>query len=218
MCWRRKLRAAAHCARSLLLASVKGDLIQTLSWDSTKGAIIHPLTTANNIKVETQYNASGNVTLTKDAKDIQTKFTYDSINNQPDLYPTKIERAYNYADLKRTTEKTYDFSTGLETMVTDADYDDFGRPTLVVAAAGIANVETRTATVYSDVARRVIVRADMEAAGDGKLVTIQHYDPLERIRLSRHLEKDWNILYATSTARALPRTLHTVIKQGAIHS
>src|SRR5205085_11667491 len=48
--------------------------------------------------------------------------------------------------------------------------------------------ETRTSTEYSDVNRRVIVRSDLNSVGDGKLVSIQHYDQLGRIRLARQLE------------------------------
>src|SRR6185369_3426485 len=35
---------------------------------------------------------------------------------------------------------------------------------------------------------RVITRADLSTAGDGKLVSIQHYDQLGRVRLTRELE------------------------------
>jgi hypothetical protein len=94
-----------------------------------------------------------------------------------------------------TTPSQYDFWSGLATLTTDADngvstsmtYDVFGRPTLVVAAAG-KQEETRTATVYSDSARRVVVRSDLNAASDGKLVSVQHYDQLGRVRLTRRLE------------------------------
>ncbi len=81
------------------------------------------------------------------------------------------------------------------TRVTDVDngvsslttYDVFGRPVLSRAAEN-KDEETQTATEYSDVNRRVIVRADLNTVGDGKLVTIQHYDQLGRIRLTRQLE------------------------------
>src|SRR5678816_90755 len=43
-------------------------------------------------------------------------------------------------------------------------------------------------TEYSDVNRRVIVRSDLNTVGDGKLVSIQHYDQLGRVRLVRQLE------------------------------
>jgi RHS repeat-associated protein len=176
-------------------ATTTGNLITALSWDSIKNPITRPLTTDNAIKTETQYSASGNVTLTKDGKDIETKFTYGSVGGFSDLYPTRIEKAFNYTSLKLTTDRAYDFSTGLETIVTDVDnnvstvtsYDDFGRPTLVEAANGLA-VETQTATTYSDAGRYVIVQSDLSATGDKKLVSIKHYDQLGRIRLSRTLE------------------------------
>ena len=49
-------------------------------------------------------------------------------------------------------------------------------------------IERQTATEYSDTQRRVIVRADLNTTGDGKLITVQHYDQLGRIRLTRRLE------------------------------
>src|SRR5438270_3220124 len=79
--------------------------------------------------------------------------------------------------------------------MTDADnnvsasttYDVFGRPTLVQAAKDKPE-ETRTSTEYSDANRRVIVCSDLNSIGDAKLVSIQHYDQLGRIRLARQLE------------------------------
>jgi RHS repeat-associated protein len=97
--------------------------------------------------------------------------------------------------MRRTETLDYDFSTGLVTKVTDADnavststiYDAFGRPTLVRAAEGKPE-ESRTSVEYSDVARRVITRSDLNTLGDEKLVSIQHYDQLGRVRLTRQLE------------------------------
>jgi YD repeat-containing protein len=77
-----------------------------------------------------------------------------------------------------------DADNGVKTTMT---YDDFGRPTLVKAAEGKLE-ETQTETVYNDAARYVIVRADLNAKADKKLVSIQHYDQLGRVRLSRTLE------------------------------
>ena len=93
---------------------------------------------------------------------------------------------------ERTETREYDFYTGLATQVTDVDnnvstatsYDVFGRPTLVRAAKDKPE-ETRARTEYDDTLRRVIVRSDLNAVGDEKLVTIQHYDQLGRIRLAR---------------------------------
>jgi RHS repeat-associated protein len=171
--------------------TIKGNLIETKIWDSNKAGL--PLTTtpaANYILITSDYDTYGNVKNTYDGKGYQTKFTYDSNN----LYPTKIEKAYGKA-VQLTTDKVYDFYTGLETEVKDVDndvrttmaYDDFGRPKLVKAAEG-KDEETQTETTYSDAARRVIVKSDLQVAGDKKLVSITHYDPLGRVRLSRSLE------------------------------
>ena len=175
-------------------AATTGNLTQQKQWDSTKGAYSNPLTSGNSISTSTQYNQYGSPTLTTDARGTQTQIVYGSIGGFTDLYPTQLKTAYQTA-VQRTETREYDFTTGAVTRVTDVDnnvatattYDVFGRPTLVKAAEGKTE-ETRTATEYSDVNRRVIVRADLSSLGDGKLVTIQHYDQLGRIRLARQLE------------------------------
>jgi hypothetical protein len=137
--------------------------------------------------------ATGKLISTTDARGTQTVLTYGSVGGF-DIYPTQIQTAYG-TSVQRTETRVYDFYTGLVTRVTDVDnnvstftdYDPFGRPTLVKAAEGKPE-ETRTVTIYSDVDRRVIVKADMNTLGDGKLVSIQHYDQLGRVRLSRQLE------------------------------
>lgn len=174
--------------------STTGNLTQQKNWDSTKAAYSVPLTGANSISASTQYDQFGNPTLTTDARGVQTRFVYSSVGGFTNLYPTQIQTAYQTA-VQRTETREYDFSSGVVTRMTDVDnnvaiatsYDLFGRPTLVKAAEGKPE-ETRTATEYSDVNRRVIVRSDQVTLGDGKLVAIQHYDQLGRIRLTRQLE------------------------------
>lgn len=125
---------------------------------------------------------------------MQTQLVYGSVGGFTDLYPTQVKTAYQ-TEVQRTETREYDFSTSAVTRVTDVDnslatattYDVFGRPTLVKAAEG-KSVETRTTTEYSDINRRVILRSDLNTLGDGKLISIQHYDQLGRIRLSRQLE------------------------------
>jgi RHS repeat-associated protein len=171
-----------------------GNVTQQKTWDSTKGAYSNPLTGSNSISTSTQYNSSGGPTLTTDARGVQTQIVYGSVGGFTDLYPTQVKTAYQTA-VERTETREYDFYTGVVTRVTDVDnnvatattYDVFGRPTLVKAAEG-KTAETRTATEYSDVNRRVIVRSDLNTLGDGKLVSIRHFDQLGRIRLSRQLE------------------------------
>ena len=174
--------------------STTGNLTQQKNWDSTKGAYSNPLTGSNSISTSTQYDVYGNPTLTTDARSVQTRIIYGSVGGFTDLYPTQVQTAYQAA-VQRTETREYDFTSGVVTRVTDIDnnvatatsYDVFGRPTLVKAAEG-KTVETRTATEYSDVNRRVIVRSDQVSVDDGKLVTVQHYDQLGRIRLARQLE------------------------------
>jgi RHS repeat-associated protein len=174
--------------------STTGNLTQQKHWDSTKGGYSNPLTGSNSISTSIQYDQYGNPTVTTDARGVQSRFVYGSVSGFTDLYPTQVQTAYQTA-VQRTETREYDFLTGVVTRVTDVDnnvaaatsYDVFGRPTLVKAAEGKAQ-EIRTATEYSDVNRRVIVRSDQITLGDGKLVSIQHYDQLGRIRLARQLE------------------------------
>jgi RHS repeat-associated protein len=174
-------------------ATTTGNLTQQKSWDSTKGGYSNPLG-GNSISVSTQYNQYGGPILTTDSRGNQTQVIYGSVAGNTDLYPTQIKTAYQ-TSLQRTEQREYDFTTGLVTRATDADnnvssstvYDAFGRPTLVRAAENKPE-ETRTATEYSDVNRRVIVRSDLNTVGDAKLVSIQHYDRLGRVRLTRQLE------------------------------
>jgi RHS repeat-associated protein len=175
-------------------AGTTGNMTQQRSWDSTKGAYSNPLSGANSIFISSVYDSYGNTTLKTDARGYQTQFVYGTIGGFTDLYPTQIKTAYQ-TSVQRTETREYDFSTGLVTRTTDVDnnvststtYDIFSRPTLVKAAEGKPE-ETRTKTIYSDVDRRVIVKSDFSALGDEKLVSIQHYDQLGRVRLSRQLE------------------------------
>ena len=171
----------------------RGNLTERRSWDSTKGGYSNPLGTGNSVSSFQQYGAYGNPTLATDAKGNQTLLIYGSVNGYTDLYPTETRSAYQ-TTLELVTTQAFDFNTGLVTQATDPNgvatetgYDAFGRPTLVKAAVGRAE-ETRVQTEYSDVNRRVIVRRDLSSVGDGKLVSIQHYDQLGRVRLTRQLE------------------------------
>ena len=175
-------------------ATTTGNLIQQTSWDSTKGGITRPLTTSTSISVSHQYDGYGNLTLTTDAGGTQAQFAYGAVNGITDLYATQTTVALG-TPVQRITTQDYDFYTGLATTQTDVDnsvttsmtYDAFGRLTLTQEAHA-STIERRTATEYSDLARRVIVRSDLSATGDGKLVRIEHYDQLGRIRVSRQLE------------------------------
>jgi RHS repeat-associated protein len=176
-------------------ALTTGNLIEQKSWDSIKGAITRPLTTANSISVTHQYDSYGNRTWSTDANGVQTQFIYDPINGHENLYVTQTKVAVN-TPVQQWTMESYDFHTGLVTQSSDMDnnvttrttYDVFERPTLVEEADGIAGVEKQTATEYSDTEKRVIVRSDLNTTGDGKLIAIQHYDQLGRICLTRRLE------------------------------
>ena len=188
------------------LTPLKGNLTETRVWDLTKQATLqspdaygYRLDTENSLITTSTYDDFGNTTSTTDVKGVQTTITYGAVNGPngavSNLYPTKTETASNYTALKRTSTASYDFYTGLVTLATDVDnnistgtdYDDLGRPIKVKAAVGTVH-EAWTQTFYDNIARRVIVKSDIETKGDGRKVAIQHFDRLGRIRLSRTLE------------------------------
>jgi len=175
--------------------STTGNLTLERKWDSTKGGISQPLVAGNSISVTHQYDPYGNRTHTTDANNVTTLFVYGPIDGHENLYVTDTKVAVD-TPVQQWTTQSYDFNTGLVTQSTDANnnvttrttYDVFGRPTLAQEAYGITGVEKQTATEYSDTERRVIVRSDLNTTGDGKLISIQHYDQLERVCLTRRLE------------------------------
>ncbi|HEX6047306.1 MAG TPA: hypothetical protein VFZ22_22645, partial [Pyrinomonadaceae bacterium] len=174
--------------------SAPANVTELRTWDSTKGAYTNPLTLSNWLLTTTAYNQYGMPTLTTDPRGLKTLVTYGPIGTVSDLYPTEVKTAHETAQV-RTQRSEYDLGTGLVTRVTDVDnnvststsFDALGRPLLVTAAEGKPE-ETRTTYEYSDTQRRVITRADLNTTGDGKLVSIQHYDQLGRVRLNRQLE------------------------------
>jgi len=175
-------------------SATTGNLIQVKTWDSTKGTYSNPLSSGNSISVSHQFDAYGNPTLSTDARGFQTQISYGPVGGFSNLYPTQIKSAYQ-TTVQRTENREYDFSTGVTTRVTDVDnsvststtHDVFGRPTLVRAAENKTE-ETRVTTEYSSSNRRVIVRSDLNTMDDARIVSIQHYDQLGRLRLSRQLE------------------------------
>jgi RHS repeat-associated protein len=181
--------------------STTANTTEQRSWDSYKGGVSRPLTRPlgfggadNYVSTSQQYDANGNPILSTDANGNQTQITYGAVNGFTGLYPTLTEAAFGTTK-KRTTSAEYDFNTGAVTRTTDVDngvststaYDVFGRPTLIKTAEGKPE-EAQTVTAYSDVDRRVIVRSDLNTPGDGKLVAVEHYDQLGRVRLRRTLE------------------------------
>lgn len=195
-----------------------GNLIKKTSWDSTKGSYSNPLISSNSISVQTQYNSYGSPILMTDAVGNQTQLVYGNIAGFTDLYPTQVKTAFGTA-VQRTQNRDYDFYLGQVTSITDVDnqlvssatYDVFGRPLQIRAGQDMKDVlvgtgfspdETLTVTEYSDIDRRVIVRSDLNTRGDGKLVSIQHYDQLGRVRLTRQLE-DASTQSATDEAQGI---------------
>ena len=174
--------------------STTGNLIESKTWDSSKGAYSNPLNAGNSVSTSTQYNQYGMPVLTTDIKGVQTQITYEQVGSVTDLYPTMVKTAFGLPE-QRTATTNYDFQTGLVTSTTDVDfgltnetiYDPIGRPLISKAAINTPH-EIWTQTEYNDTLRRVIVKSDLFAKGDGKKVGIQHFDQLGRVRLSRTLE------------------------------
>lgn len=179
-----------------------GNPTKIITYDSHKNGTYHlptsPLTSTNSITTSTAYDQYGNPTLITGANNNQTQITYGAVNGYTGLYPTQTISAYG-TSIAQTATAEYDFYTGLvkratvlgnnanENVTTETEYDPLGRQKKVKTAVSTPN-EVWTATEYDNVNRRVIVRADLEVKGDGKRVSIQHYDQLGRVRLSRKLE------------------------------
>ena len=191
-------------------ALTTGNLTQTKVWDSIKGPYSNPLLATNSNSVTNQYSTwsngnTGKLTQTTDARGFITRLTYGLVGGF-EIYPTQTETAFG-TSVQKTQTREYDLNTGLVTRVTDVEnnvltsstYDAFGRATLTRTAEGKPE-ESRTTSEYSDVNRRVIVRSDLNEIGDGKLVSIQHYDQLGRVRLSRKLEDSATQIATDETA------------------
>ncbi|HEY9284576.1 MAG TPA: hypothetical protein VIP46_14060, partial [Pyrinomonadaceae bacterium] len=187
--------------------AARRNLIERRSWDSTKGQLNAPdangsrLAAGNSISVANAYDPAHHNLLvsTKDARGNETRYAYETAGEQAHLYPTEVKTAFG-TPVEQTVATEYDFHTGLATrsvdpngVVSRTEYDVFGRPTLAVAAEG-TTAEARAETEYSDAARRVVRRRELCRAGDPgcavatKLVSVEHYDQLGRIRLARELE------------------------------
>ncbi len=171
---------------------------KTKVWDSYKGgafrAYSNPLTATNSIETTATYDSYGNVLTSTDAKGVVSQITYGAINGYSGLYPTQTKSAYGTAQ-ERTATAEYDFYTGLVTSATDVDnsvtseteYDALGRTVKSIAATGTSS-EVWSQTEYDDTLRRVITRSDLETKGDGKAVSVRHFDELGRLRLARSIE------------------------------
>lgn len=171
--------------------------VTTRAWDSTKGAWTSPLTTSNSNAVQTQYDIYGNPTLITDARGVQTFIEYGQVGNVTGLYPTMSHAAYG-TSLQRNSTTAYDFATGLamwtrdddNQVTTTMDYDGAGRPT--AETTGIASVvpsqQAKTTIQYFDADRYVVSRSDIGTFGDGRSVSIAHFDQLGRTWLIRTLE------------------------------
>jgi hypothetical protein len=109
-----------------------------------------------------------------------------------------VKSAYGTA-IEQTSQTEYDFSTGLpkkvtalgntaaENVVSETEYDAIGRAIKTKTAVGTPQ-EIWSTMEYDDIARRVISRSDIAIKGDGKKISVQHFDQLGRVRLRRSIE------------------------------
>ena len=168
---------------------------------NASGVVSGTLTSTNSFTVSHTYDSHGNRTSTTDGEGNVTRWTYGAIAgsgspSKDKLYPTRAVEASG-TGVARTTDYVYDFNTGAVTSATDADngvrtlteLDATGRPIVVKEASGTTQ-ERQTRTWYCDQKRRMIVRSDLSARADGKLVTVTDYDQAGRERLRRSYEGD----------------------------
>ena len=177
----------------------RGNLIETRSWDSTKGEYSDPLSAANSISTRSEYDQYGNIVKSTDARGVETAIAYGDIagpgGTVAGLYPTRTVTASNHSTLSRTSSAGYDFYTGLVTSATDEDndvstvteYDALGRAVKVRSAAG-TSIESWVRSEYDDTNLRIVVRSDIDTMGDGRKVSTQFFDQLGRLRLTKNLE------------------------------
>jgi RHS repeat-associated protein len=162
-----------------------GNLTKVRAWDSARNVYADTITT---------YTPHGNIQSVTDPNGNVSQFTYGAVGTATDLYPTQTVQAYG-TSVARTSTAVYDFYTGLMTTATDVDnnvststiYDMYGRPTIVKNAVGEL-LENWIQMEISDSNRRIIVRSDQDTLGDGKHVSVQFYDQLGRVRLTKTLE------------------------------
>lgn len=178
------------------------NVTQFRTWDSSKpnSTFTVPLIPANSNLVQTQFDQFGNPTLITDARGVQTQIEYGPIgpNGIVGLYPTGQRAAFQTA-LQRYSTTGYQFETGLAIWSRDEDnnvlstvgYDAVGRVIEQVAAVNTPT-PSKTVTEYHDVARREVVRTNIDSFGDNRSVSVVHYDQLGRERLKRTLENPFD--------------------------
>jgi len=178
-----------------------GNLVAEYHWDSTKPGYAAistrtQLSAANAIEKRYEYTARGNVKKETDARGIPSTFDYGNVAGCPgggtytDLYRTGAHEGqsgtgailnwsyqYNCLSGKRTS------STDSNSFVTTVSYDRYGRPTTIIEG----NLR-KTVHTYNDSSLWIVTQRDVETFGDLRNVSVLHYDPLGRVRLSRQLE------------------------------
>ena len=204
---------------------------------NASGVVSGRLTASNSFTLSHTYDSHGNRLTTTDGRGNVTRWTYGAIGGgpvpRPGLYPTRVVEGSG-TGVARTTDYGYDFHTGAVTSARDADngvttlteLDDVGRAIVVKAASGTTE-ESQTRTWYCDRKRRMIVRSDLSAKADGKLVTVTDYDQAGRVRLTRSYEGDQPAMpsgspttghcsaYDSETAGIKVETVYRYLKDGS---
>ena len=182
-------------------ASERANVTAARVWDSTKGPLgaLDPkgfrLGEANSNSVRRGYDRYGNVLLTTDGRGFSTELQFDSAG----LYPNRKADAVG-TSVSKTEEFEHDFDTGLVTRTVAVgntstenievlfEYDAAGRKTREISAKG-TSAEAHRVIEYHDGRRMTVTRSDVKQAADGNKISVEHFDQLGRLRLTRTLDK-----------------------------
>jgi RHS repeat-associated protein len=186
-----------------------GNRTQERQWDSTRGGLTIPLTTTNTIANTYTYLVGGAVDTHTNPNLVTTKYTYGfatycgGTGSGASPYPTETKVGFG-GPLERTHRSSYNYCSGVlmasstpalsAGFTTSYEYDRYAR--VIDIKEGFLK---RTKLKYNDQNRWVLIRRDVSTYEDAKAITVNHYDQLGRIRLTRTLETTQPELSDTAT-------------------
>jgi RHS repeat-associated protein len=181
-------------------ARIVGNLTAEYRWDSTKPGYASissgtPLTAGNAVVKRYEYTARGNLKKEIDARGIPATYDYGYIPGCPasastDLYRTGAHQGQNGSAALLDWSYSYNCNSGKRisttdpnSLVTSVSHDRYGRPAVILEGNYRKTVHT-----YDDASLWVVTQKDAKSFNDLRNVTVNHYDQLGRLRLSRQLE------------------------------